>query len=164
LNKLIPDSCTNPSNTTPLLRTVNLVQYGFGIDVYNFSNNAKMFDNVNYGEVTEYLSFPTGDYVVYWMSASWGNKRSIHGNTTSDPILFPGRTYTYWVFPDVSFIIDDCFPPPSRKRAVEETAGESEIDKNKDSNDKDTKSISSFRMKRAVKRQAVKMDQGEEVK
>jgi hypothetical protein len=164
LNKLITDTCQSTNSTIPMLRTVNLVQYGFAINVYNFSNNALMFSNISYGEASAYYPFPQGDYVVYWNSA-FGNKRAIHGNVSHDPYLFPGKTYTYWVFPTVSFIIDDCFPPPARKRSVEaaETAETAETVNPGAFNDAGPAagSISSFRLKRAVKRQVVQMAAGD---
>eukprot|EP01097_Dermamoeba_algensis_P007869 TRINITY_DN5077_c0_g1_i1.p1 TRINITY_DN5077_c0_g1~~TRINITY_DN5077_c0_g1_i1.p1 ORF type:complete len:274 (-),score=55.13 TRINITY_DN5077_c0_g1_i1:73-894(-) len=107
LNKLIADRSTAFNATTPVIRTINLLQYNFPLDIYNLSNNVLIFSDVAYGEVTEYKPVPVGDYQLYWESAGT-KKRSIQiGNVTGDPILFPGKAYSHWVLPTGSFIIQD---------------------------------------------------------
>eukprot|EP01097_Dermamoeba_algensis_P001709 TRINITY_DN1641_c0_g1_i1.p1 TRINITY_DN1641_c0_g1~~TRINITY_DN1641_c0_g1_i1.p1 ORF type:complete len:274 (+),score=63.15 TRINITY_DN1641_c0_g1_i1:293-1114(+) len=120
-NKIVEDRSTSFNGTTPIVRTINLLQYGFDIDVFNYSNNVEILSNVSYGEVTPYVPVPPGDYQLYWEAANTRGKRNTHGwgmfNVSGDPILHPGSAYTHWVLPAGSFIIQDGVIS-SRKRSV----------------------------------------------
>jgi hypothetical protein len=148
LNKLVPDTCQSANASVALLRTINLVQYNFPVNVYNFSNNAELFDQIEYGDASPYKAFLPGDYMVYWTSAAV-SKRGIQGsNISGDPFLYGGKSYTYWIFPTGSFIVEDCGSSTPVKRDV----NNQNQNVNGDVNINQQVSISKLRMRRAVNR------------
>jgi hypothetical protein len=119
LNKLIEDRSVAFNATTPIIRTINLLQFNFPLDIFNLSNNVLIFSNVSYGQVTEYKPVPVGDYQLYWESSEDSKKRFVQtgGNVTGDPVLHPGKAYSHWIMPTGSFIIQDGVIS-TRKRSV----------------------------------------------
>jgi len=154
-NLLVEDKTTSSNSNKAELRCINLLQYNFDIDVFNSSNNALIFDNVSYGEVTPYKSVPPGDYQLYWEANS--KKRSEQqlpgSNATFDPFLFAGRTYTHWVLPTISFIVRDGSLNPARKRDIS-TTKDRRIKEEEDKPRVDTKT--SLESSNANKKAAVK--------
>lgn len=96
-NKLIYDQPRSGNAKTAIIRTVNLGQFDYPVDVFNRSNNQQLFNSVNYCQASTYRTVPPGDYTFDWV-VSDSKKRGVQQifNSTSTPI-FPGFAYTFWI-------------------------------------------------------------------
>eukprot|EP01097_Dermamoeba_algensis_P000466 TRINITY_DN115_c0_g1_i3.p1 TRINITY_DN115_c0_g1~~TRINITY_DN115_c0_g1_i3.p1 ORF type:complete len:272 (-),score=70.82 TRINITY_DN115_c0_g1_i3:70-885(-) len=119
LNKLIEDRAEAFDTSSPVLRTINLVQYDFPLNIFNGSSNDPVFSNVTYGDATEYRPVPAGEYQLHWEFNNQ-KKRGLEQwnfNISGVITLLAGKAYTNWVLSTGSFIVQDGVVS-GRKRSV----------------------------------------------
>lgn len=106
-NKVIFDVGRSFRPNFALLRTVNLAQFNYDVDVFNGSST--LFNSVPYCSASAYIQVPPGDYDFDW-SVSDDKKRGIEGcppNCSGPRTLTSGSAYTLYVTPTGSYAVQD---------------------------------------------------------
>eukprot|EP01097_Dermamoeba_algensis_P004243 TRINITY_DN2803_c0_g1_i1.p1 TRINITY_DN2803_c0_g1~~TRINITY_DN2803_c0_g1_i1.p1 ORF type:complete len:244 (-),score=73.26 TRINITY_DN2803_c0_g1_i1:74-805(-) len=119
-NKVVVDQqrCNDPK--LALIRTVNLAQYDYPIDVVNRTNQRQLFDSVNYCQASRYQTIPPGEYTLDW-TISDNKKRGInqYGNYSGWSIA-AGNAYTFWITPSGALVTRDASSNSARSAQVAE--------------------------------------------
>eukprot|EP01097_Dermamoeba_algensis_P002223 TRINITY_DN1884_c0_g2_i1.p1 TRINITY_DN1884_c0_g2~~TRINITY_DN1884_c0_g2_i1.p1 ORF type:complete len:249 (-),score=58.40 TRINITY_DN1884_c0_g2_i1:116-862(-) len=106
-NKLIYDSQRSGDSRSALIRTVNLAQFDYPIDVINRTNQQQLFNSINYCQASRYQTIPPGEYTLDW-TVSDSKKRGIQqSGNYSGWSIFPGFAYTFWITPAGALITRD---------------------------------------------------------
>jgi len=109
-NQMVYDTGRSVNANKALVRTLNLAQYNYDIDVYNGNNS--LFNNLPYCSPSAYIQVPPGLYDFDW-TISGDKKRQACSdascglpNVTKSQIK-PGFSYTYFVTPTGSYVTQD---------------------------------------------------------
>lgn len=111
-NKMIYDTARSINANKALLRTLNLAQYNYDIDVYNGSNT--LFNSVAYCSASSYIPISPGLYEFDW-TVSDDKKRQVcppqnpHCGFTNftRTLIKAGSAYTIFVTPSGSYVAQD---------------------------------------------------------
>jgi len=132
-NLLIVDQSNHPSGNHAAIRTVNLAQFNYSINVTaTSSNNAQIlsWSNVGYSQATSYSLIAPGTYNFDWSSSNFNKRNMEQNNCTMNcggAVIKKNKSYTYYVLPTTSFVVPDGSTSAKRgirsKRIIQKKTG-----------------------------------------